>query len=432
MTIARHRIVLADARHLGELPDDSVHLMVTSPPYWQLKDYGHEGQLGFHDAYDTYINQLNLVWLECVRVLHPGCRLAINIGDQFARSTYYGRYKVIPIRTEIIRCLEALGCDYMGAVIWQKVTTCNTSGGAAIMGSFPYPRNGVLKLDYEFILLFRKPGPPPAVTPAQKEGAKLTTAEWNQYFAGHWNFPGDRQDGHLAAFPLELPRRLIRMFSFPDELVLDPFLGSGTTMLAARELGRRSIGYEINPDYLPVMQRRLGCEEDGLFATPAEDVAVVRPPPLALDDEALLARLPYRFTDPLRLDRQRDPRRQTYGSRVAHDSPARAKALRVAAVLAPDRLRLSDEREVVLAGILPRLERAAEAIAYLAETTRGQRVTFEPEPADRGAEPPRGYLFLANRTHLNAHLLKRGLAAADPRPGYRYRTRFLHYAQPPA
>ncbi len=118
-----HKIIIGDSRKMTELPDESVHLIVTSPPYWQLKDYGNEKQLGFHDSYESYINNLNLVWNECFRVLHKGCRLCINIGDQFTRSVYYGRYKVIPIGTEIIRFYETLGMDYMGAVIWQKVTT---------------------------------------------------------------------------------------------------------------------------------------------------------------------------------------------------------------------------------------------------------------------------------------------------------------------
>ena len=143
---------------MKEVPDESVHLIITSPPYWQLKDYGSPGQIGFNDTYEEYINNLNLVWSECLRVLHQGCRLCINIGDQFARSAYYGRYKVIPIRTEITKFCETAGFDYMGAIIWQKVTTCNTTGGATVMGSYPYPRSGILKLDYEFILIFRKYG----------------------------------------------------------------------------------------------------------------------------------------------------------------------------------------------------------------------------------------------------------------------------------
>lgn len=167
-----HKIILGDSRLMKEVENESVHLIVTSPPYWQLKDYGKGSQIGFDDSYEDYINNLNLVWYECSRVLHEGCRLCINIGDQFARSIYYGRYKVIPIRTEIIKFCESIGFDYMGAIIWQKVTTCNTTGGATVMGSFPYPRNGIIKIDYEFILLFKKPGYPPSVTKERKEQSK--------------------------------------------------------------------------------------------------------------------------------------------------------------------------------------------------------------------------------------------------------------------
>ncbi len=134
-----HKIIIGDSRQMSELEDRSVHLIVTSPPYWQLKDYGVSGQIGFNDSYEDYINYLNFVWKECYRVLHNGCRLFINIGDQFARSIYYGRYKVIPIRTEIIKFCETIGFDYMGAIIWQKVTTSNSTGGGLQMASYPYP-----------------------------------------------------------------------------------------------------------------------------------------------------------------------------------------------------------------------------------------------------------------------------------------------------
>ena len=117
-----HRVVLGDSRKMSRIDDEDVQLVVTSPPYWQLKDYGRDEQVGFSDTYEDYINHLNLVWSECHRVLSPGCRLCVNIGDQFARAAYYGRYKVIPIRTEIIRFCETIGFDYMGAIIWQKVT----------------------------------------------------------------------------------------------------------------------------------------------------------------------------------------------------------------------------------------------------------------------------------------------------------------------
>lgn len=146
-----HKIINGDSRRMAELEDKSVDLVITSPPYWQLKDYGTENQIGYNDSYEEYINNLNLVWKESYRVLNNGCRLCVNIGDQFARAVYYGRYKVIPIRTEIIKFCEAIGFDYMGAIIWQKKTTSNTTGGASLMGSYPTPRNGILSIDYEFI-----------------------------------------------------------------------------------------------------------------------------------------------------------------------------------------------------------------------------------------------------------------------------------------
>ena len=144
-----HKIIIGDSRNMAELKNNSVHLVITSPPYWQLKDYGSLDQIGFNDSYENYINNLNLVWKESFRVLNDGCRLCINIGDQFARAVYYGRYKIIPIRTEIIKFCETIGFDYIGSIIWQKTTTMNTTGGATIMGSYPYPRNGIIKLRSE-------------------------------------------------------------------------------------------------------------------------------------------------------------------------------------------------------------------------------------------------------------------------------------------
>ncbi len=314
-----HRVIFGDSRRMAQLPPHAVHLIVTSPPYWQLKDYGSPEQIGFDDTYEDYINNLNLVWQECERVLHPGCRLCINIGDQFARSVYYGRYKVIPIRTEIIRFCETIGIDFMGSIIWQKVTTCNTTGGAVIMGSYPHPRNGIVKIDYEFILLFKKPGKAPKVDRAIKEASALTNEQWNTYFNGHWNFPGEKQNGHLAMFPLELPERLIRMFSFVGETVLDPFLGSGTTAQAAMKLGRDSIGYEINGDFRPLIESRLAES-----SAEGDTIAYEAVPPL---DEADFCRrrLPYVFVDPLRLDRKIDPRTADFGSRIRDDNkPNRA------------------------------------------------------------------------------------------------------------
>ena len=161
MIRTNHKIIIGDSRNMVETGDESVQLIITSPPYWQIKDYGNRDQIGYYDTYEEYIKNLNKVWLESYRILEPGCRLCVNIGDQFARAVTYGRYKIIPIREEIIRYCETIGFDYMGAIIWQKKTTMNTTGGASVMGSFPFPRNGLIEIDYEFILLFKKPGDPP-------------------------------------------------------------------------------------------------------------------------------------------------------------------------------------------------------------------------------------------------------------------------------
>ncbi len=143
----------------------------------------------------------------------------------------------------------------MGAIIWQKKTTSNTTGGASLMGSYPYPKNGVLPIDYEFILLFKKLGNAPKPSKEIKERSKMTKEEWKAYFNGHWNFGGAKQDGHIAMFPEELPKRLIKMFSYVGDTALDPFLGSGTTSLAARNQNRNSVGYEINPEFVSVAEK---------------------------------------------------------------------------------------------------------------------------------------------------------------------------------
>ncbi len=305
-----HRIIFGDSRQMNRVEENSVHLIVTSPPYWQLKDYGTDNQIGFHQSYEEYINNLNLVWMECYRALHNGCRLCINIGDQFARSVYYGRYKVIPIRTEIIRLCETIGLDYMGSIIWRKATTCNTTGGASVMGSYPFPRNGVVKIDYEFILIFKKHGNAPKVSKEIKEASKLSNDEWNSYFLGHWHFPGARQDGHIATFPEELPSRLIRMFSFFGETVLDPFAGSGTTSLAGMKTGRNSIGYEINSEYRELIEKKLN------LSTESNSMLSFEEDPVSINN-TIFDRLPYYFVDPLQMDKKNDPRMKTYGSVIS-------------------------------------------------------------------------------------------------------------------
>lgn len=278
----KHKIIIGDSRKMNEIPDESAHLVVTSPPYWQIKDYGDARQIGFNDSYDEYIAHLNTVWAECYRTLAPGCRLCVNIGDQFARAVTYGRYKIIPIRETIVRFCESIGFDYMGAIIWQKKATMRTTGGASVMGSFPYPRNGLIEIDYEFILLFKKLGVTLPVSQEIKKASALSKEEWRKYFTGHWNFVGEKQNGgHGAVFPEELPKRLIKMFSFAGETVLDPFLGSGTTTKAAAHLGRNSIGYEINKEYLPIIKKKVGMDDNALFGSAGDYNVLFQKEPFA-------------------------------------------------------------------------------------------------------------------------------------------------------
>jgi len=420
-----HKIIIGDSRWMKEVPNESVHLIITSPPYWQLKDYGNGKQIGFNDTYEEYINNLNLVWNECHRVLHKGCRLCVNIGDQFARSVYYGRYKVIPIRTEITKFCESVGFDYMGAIIWQKVTTCHTTGGATVMGSYPYPRSGILKLDYEFILIFKKYGIQPKVSHEVKEQSKLTQEEWNQYFTGHWNFPGEKQDKHLAMFPEELPKRLIKMFSFVGDTVLDPFLGSGTTSLAAKNLKRNSIGYEINEDYSAIIKEKLEINQSTIF----QDVTfeIIRQEEPKIDFKEEIKKLPYIFKDPIRFDKKVDPRKLRFGSKIDNSPYERETYYTVKDIVSPKILILNNGLKIRLLGVKEKLEKNGEAIQFLREKTREQKVFMKFDSIKYDEENNLlCYLYLWNKTFLNAHLIKNGLVDVDTTFDYKYKLKFVN------
>jgi modification methylase len=419
-----HRIIHGDARIMRELEKQSVQMIVTSPPYWQLKDYGGSNQIGYHHSYEEYINHLNLVWNECYRILEDGCRLCVNIGDQYARSVYYGRYKVIPIRTEIIKFCETIGFDYMGAIIWQKVATTNTTGGAMIMGSFPYPRNGILKLDYEFILIFKKVGTSKRkVNPEIKERSKLSKEEWNTYFAGHWNFSGVRQDKHLAMFPPELPKRLIKMFTFIGDTVLDPFLGSGTTSIVARQLQRHSVGYEIQPECLPVITERFKEDEQTLFES--SDVVFEKQTDDTPDFQQMIERLPYIFKDPVRLAKKIDPKTLQFGSKIDQNSPEREQYYSVKEIVSPSVLVLNTGVTVRLIGIQEDEQKREQALQFLHNMLKGQKVFMKFDDKKQAEEHDVWcYLYLKNKTFVNAALLKHHLAKVDDTIDFKYKSRF--------
>lgn len=410
---------------MSELEDCSIHLIITSPPYWQLKDYGIENQIGFDHSYEDYINNLNLVWKECYRTLHNGCRLCVNIGDQFARAVYYGRYKVIPIREEIIKFCETIGFDYMGAIIWQKITTSNTSGGGVQMGSYPYPRNGILKLDYEFILIFKKLGEAPKPTPKQKEESKMTADEWNTFFAGHWNFPGARQEGHIAMFPEELPRRLIKMFSFLGETVLDPFLGSGTSSLAAKNCKRNSIGYEINPDFIPVIKRKLNTEQADLIGT---EYIFTKQKKHNLNFQSKIAKLPYIFKDPHKFDKKIDIKTLHFGSKIdASSSKKRADLFSINRIINAETMLLDNGLKIRLLGVKEDIAKSKKAVEYLKSKTKGKKVflKYDEHKYDEHNNLL-CYLYLENKTFINAHLIKNNLVLLDNTYNFKYKAKFLN------
>ncbi|KAA6328914.1 Modification methylase HindIII [termite gut metagenome] len=421
---SHHKIITGDSRCMSDIANKSVHLVITSPPYWQLKDYGTEDQIGFHTNYENYINNLNLVWKECYRVLYEGCRLCINIGDQFARSVYYGRYKVIPIREEIIKFCENIGFDYMGAIIWQKVTTSHTTGGGVQMGSYPYPRNGILKLDYEFILLFKKLGNAPKPTLEQKELSKMTPEEWNIFFAGHWNFPGVKQDNHIAMYPEALPQRLIKMFSFVGETALDPFLGSGTTSLAAKNLDRNSIGYEINPEFIPVIKNKLDVGQRDMLHTTYTFVKSSQQP---IDYDEEIRKQSYIFKDPHALDKKIDVKKLQFGSKMDKDGSGKKEELyTIKEVISVNKVRLNNGLVIRLLGVKKHPIISGEAEKFLWEKTKGKRVFmhFDNIKYDNDNNLL-CYLYLENKTFINSHLIKNKLALVDTEIEFKYKNKFL-------
>ena len=418
-----HKIINGDSRQMTELENKSVDLIITSPPYWQLKDYGAENQIGYNDSYEEYINNLNLVWKESYRVLDNGCRLCINIGDQFARAVYYGRYKVIPIRTEIIKFCESIGFDYMGAVIWQKKTTTNTTGGATIMGSFPYPRNGIFSIDYEFILVFKKLGNPRKPDKYLKEQSRMTKEEWIEYFSGHWNFGGAKQDGHIAMFPEELPKRLIKMFSIVGDTVLDPFIGSGTTSLAAKKLNRNSVGYEMNPEFIPFIKRKLNVEQMDIYNSIYEFIIQTK---TKTDYKNEIEKLPYIFKDFHSFDKKTDPKKLQFGSKIDENSGSREEYYSVKEIKSPEILILNNGLKIRLIGVKEDKNKDGIAKEYLQKKFATQKVFLKYDQVKHDNENNLlCYVYLKNKTFINAHLIKNGLAVVNKEMDFKYKDKFI-------
>ena len=252
----------------------------------------------------------------------------------------------------------------------------------------------------------------------------MTTEEWNTYFQGHWNFPGEKQSKHLAMFPEELPRRLIKMFTFVGETVLDPFLGSGTTSLAAKNLGRNSVGYEMNAEFIPVIEEKLGLRQRALFAE--EEIRICRQKTVQRDFGARIVALPYIFHDPIRFDKRSDPKKRTYGSKIDLKSQKKEDIFRVREVISPSRLLLDNGQYITLLGIKEIPEKNGEAIEFLRKLTKGNKVFFRRDD-NLSQDSEYVYLYLNNKTFVNAHLIKNRLVDVDTESNFKYKERFLKY-----
>ena len=264
-----HRLVQGDARDLSFIADESIHLVVTSPPYWTLKRYNEfEGQMGHIEDYEEFLNQLNRVWTQIFRILVPGGRLVCVVGDVcLSRRENNGRHTVVPLHGDICVQCRKLGFDNLNPIIWHKISNASyeVSNGSKFLGK-PYEPNAIIKNDIEFILMQRKPGGYRKPTENQRRLSMIPKEKFNKWFQQFWTITGASTKEHPAPFPFELVSRLVQMFSFIGDTVLDPFCGTATTMVAALKNGRNSIGVELDTEYCKLAASRLMNENTSLFA----------------------------------------------------------------------------------------------------------------------------------------------------------------------
>lgn len=259
MDPTQHIIYEGDARNLSQIADESVHLVVTSPPYAHLKRYAeHPAQMGHIEDYEAFLNELDLVWSECLRVLVPGGRVACVVGDVCISRRKGGRHYVLPLSADIQVRGRRTGFDVLTPIRWLKVANIKleASSSARFLGKPNLP-NGVIKNDIEHILFLRKSGGYRKPTPAMEAASRISTDDYAEWFAPIWTISGASTRKHPAPFPKTLAGRLIRMFSFAGDTVLDPFAGTGTTTIASIEADRSSIGVEIEPSYVDLIEKRL-------------------------------------------------------------------------------------------------------------------------------------------------------------------------------
>jgi site-specific DNA-methyltransferase (adenine-specific) len=284
----KHTLYLGDARQMAELEKESVHLIVTSPPYWTLKKYNLvPGQLGLIREYESFLLELEKVIKECFRVLIPGGRFVCVVGDVSLARRAVGRHVVYPLHADItLKCREA-GFDNLSPILWYKIANARYEANtkSTILGK-PYEPNAVIKNDTEFILIQRKPGPYRKPTSEQRRLSYIPREFYEKWFRQIWDIRGESTRRHPAPYPLELAERLVRMYSFIGDTILDPMNGTGTTMVAAARCGRDSFGYEVDPAYVKLAKERFRSESETLFSRRYE-VKVAKSYLGELDDSVL-------------------------------------------------------------------------------------------------------------------------------------------------
>jgi site-specific DNA-methyltransferase (adenine-specific) len=256
-----------DARDLGWIPNESIHLVVTSPPYWTLKPYpAQKGQLGLISDYEAFHDELDKIWQHCYRALVPGGRLVCVVGDVCLSRRQHGRHMVMPLHADIVVRCRRIGFDNLSPIFWYKISNAQyeVENGSSFLGK-PYEPNAIIKNDIEFILMLRKPGGYRQPTEEQRDASRLTKEEHHDWFQQVWTLPGESTRQHPAPYPFELAYRLVRMFSFSGDTVLDPFMGTGTTLLAEARCGRDGIGIDIDESYFHKAKARMQSEIEELF-----------------------------------------------------------------------------------------------------------------------------------------------------------------------
>ena len=268
--VTTHRLFQGDSRSMPFIADSSVHLVVTSPPYWTLKKYNdNEAQLGSVVDYEEFLHELTKTWKEVSRILVPGGRLVCVVGDVCLSRKKFGRHLVVPLHADICVACRKIGLDNLNPIIWYKIANANyeINNGSKFLGK-PYEPNAIIKNDIEFILMQRKPGGYRQPTQLQRRKSKINKTEYSKWFQQFWRISGASTKKHPAPFPLKLAYRLVRMFSFWGDTVLDPFCGTGTTMVAGLQCDRNTIGVEIDPLYCKMAMQRLNAESNSLFSKP--------------------------------------------------------------------------------------------------------------------------------------------------------------------